>query len=483
MKNLKLLLIAVILVGVAFMLQHGSKPAVAPDPHIGKSLVVAADIDGVPAIMIKTDQGQIDLKKTDGVWRLPGLHNMRADLNRIEELFQRLTDTKIVDVVSGSPQRHADLGVASIAADAQITGPENSLIVLRDAAGSELRQIYLGKGRQSRQVDGSQGFGNDGQYFRFGGDDGVYLLSNFLWLEKNQKNWLSKELLKLGADKISRLAWMYNAGDKETFSLARSGATDSLVLDNLGAGQQTKQSAVTLVTNVLAGLGFDEVIATDTPGLHPGLADSLALAVETFDGLKLSLLIGSAPVDLPGLGKMNILWLNADYSGSDAGLRSLADELSANAKKMVFALRENRFKPLLVKAADLAEAKPLPPPENASGTAAASASAVVAEQVAASHILIAFKGAERSEATRSEAEAKKLADELLAKIKKGEDFAKLAQENSDCPSGKSKSGSLGEFGRGMMAKEFEESAFSLKAGEISEVVKTAFGYHIIRRDK
>jgi parvulin-like peptidyl-prolyl isomerase len=89
----------------------------------------------------------------------------------------------------------------------------------------------------------------------------------------------------------------------------------------------------------------------------------------------------------------------------------------------------------------------------------------------------------RSKATRTEEEAKKLADELLAKIKKGESIEKLAQENSDCPSGKSKKGSLGEFPKGVMAKEFEETAFSLKVGEISKVVKTEFGYHIIRRDK
>lgn len=363
MKNLKLLLIALVLAGIAFMLHHGSKQTVAPDPNIGQNLVVAADIDGVPAITIKTDQGKIDLKKVDGIWRLPEMHNMRADLNRIEELFQRLTGTKIVDAVTGSPLRHADLGVASVAADAAISGQESALIILKDNSGQELRQLYLGKGRQSRQVDGTQGFGNDGQYFRFGGDDYVYLLSNFMWLEKSQKNWISKDLVKLSPEKVSKLAWLYNSDEKETFCLERQGATDSLTLDKLSSEQQTKQTAVSIVTSVLANFGFDEFIATDTPGLHPGLADSMALAVETFDGLKLSMLISSAPVELPGSGKMHLLWLNADYAGSDAGLRRLADDMAANARSMVFALRENRIKPLMVKAADLAEAKPLPPPK------------------------------------------------------------------------------------------------------------------------
>ncbi|HAE40273.1 MAG TPA: parvulin peptidyl-prolyl isomerase [Candidatus Riflebacteria bacterium] len=105
------------------------------------------------------------------------------------------------------------------------------------------------------------------------------------------------------------------------------------------------------------------------------------------------------------------------------------------------------------------------------------------QQVEATHILVAWQGAERSSATRSKEEARKLIDDLHAKIKKGADIGDLANENSDCPSGKSASGSLGSFGRGMMAKPFEDAAFSLKVGEVSAVVETGFGYHLIRRDK
>ncbi len=484
MKNLKLLLIAIVLVAVAFALQHGSKPGVAPDPFIGKSLVEAADIDGMSGMVFKTDQGQIELKKVNGVWRLPALHNMRVDANRLEEFFQRVNAAKVVESVSGNPQRHADLGVASLAADAPVVGNDSALITLKDSADATIRELYLGKGRQAKSVDGSQGFGNDGQYFRFGGSDYVYLLSSFIWLDKDQKNWLSKELVKISADKLKRLAWKYS-GSNEEFSLSRAVATDSLVLSGLAEDMQTKQSALPALQNFFANLTFDDVIATDSPEMHKDLADRLALTVESFDGLKLQMLISSGSVEIPGKGKMHLLWLGAEYAGSDAAVRSLADELSANAKKMLYTLQEHRVKPLMLRAADLSEAKPKPaPPANASGTAeVASVAAAISDKVSASHILLAYKGAERSEATRSDEEAKKLAEELLARIKKGEEFGKIAAENSDCPSGKSAAGSLGEFGRGMMAKEFEDAAYALKVGEISGVVKSPFGYHIIRRDK
>lgn len=69
---------------------------------------------------------------------------------------------------------------------------------------------------------------------------------------------------------------------------------------------------------------------------------------------------------------------------------------------------------------------------------------------------------------------------ILEKIKAGEDFGKLALEFSKCPSRK-KGGDLGEFQRGMMVKPFENAVLSLQIGQISEPIKTEFGYHIIKR--
>jgi peptidyl-prolyl cis-trans isomerase C len=71
--------------------------------------------------------------------------------------------------------------------------------------------------------------------------------------------------------------------------------------------------------------------------------------------------------------------------------------------------------------------------------------------------------------------------EILERLKNGESFANLAKQLSiDKASGK-KGGDLGFFGRGMMVKPFEDTAFKLEKGQISEPVKTEFGYHIIKR--
>ena len=74
----------------------------------------------------------------------------------------------------------------------------------------------------------------------------------------------------------------------------------------------------------------------------------------------------------------------------------------------------------------------------------------------------------------------KEANKVLGRLKKGDKFSAIAKDVSLCPS-KKRGGDLGTFGRGQMVKEFEKAAFALQKGQISPIVKTKFGYHIIRR--
>ncbi|MEZ5289371.1 MAG: peptidyl-prolyl cis-trans isomerase, partial [Vicinamibacterales bacterium] len=95
-------------------------------------------------------------------------------------------------------------------------------------------------------------------------------------------------------------------------------------------------------------------------------------------------------------------------------------------------------------------------------------------QVRASHILFKTEG-------KDDATVRKQAEEVLAKAKApGADFAALAREYSEDDSNKAQGGDLDYFGKGRMVPEFETAAFAMKSGEISDLVKTQFGYHIIK---
>ncbi len=98
------------------------------------------------------------------------------------------------------------------------------------------------------------------------------------------------------------------------------------------------------------------------------------------------------------------------------------------------------------------------------------------EQIKASHILIKVD-AKADEAKK--AEARKKIEEVQQKLKDGGDFTALAKEYSEGPSS-AKGGDLGYFRRGQMVKPFEEAALALKPNEVSDVVETRFGYHLIK---
>jgi parvulin-like peptidyl-prolyl isomerase len=109
--------------------------------------------------------------------------------------------------------------------------------------------------------------------------------------------------------------------------------------------------------------------------------------------------------------------------------------------------------------------------------------AAAEQSVSASHVLIQYKGSMRAAPTitRTKEQAKKLATEVMNKAKKGQDFAALAKQYSDEPGAKDRAGALGKFTKGQMVKPFADAAFAMKPGEISNVVETDFGFHVIKR--
>lgn len=99
------------------------------------------------------------------------------------------------------------------------------------------------------------------------------------------------------------------------------------------------------------------------------------------------------------------------------------------------------------------------------------------EQVHARHILIRVDP-KAADADKQKAKAK--AQDILARAKKGEDFAKLASESSEDPGSKANGGDLSWFSRGQMVEPFEKAAFALQPNQISDLVETQFGYHVIQ---
>lgn len=100
------------------------------------------------------------------------------------------------------------------------------------------------------------------------------------------------------------------------------------------------------------------------------------------------------------------------------------------------------------------------------------------EQVRAQHILVSPKSGSAEDKLEAIAKIR----EIKERIETGADFASEAAAHSDCPSGKQAGGSLGWFSRGMMVKEFDDAAFALPVGGMSDIIETQFGYHLVLKN-
>jgi parvulin-like peptidyl-prolyl isomerase len=125
--------------------------------------------------------------------------------------------------------------------------------------------------------------------------------------------------------------------------------------------------------------------------------------------------------------------------------------------------------------------------ENPGSTSAASdptpRSSVKPKKISAAHILIQYMGSDRAAGSvvRTREQARSVAEKVLERAKSGDDFSRLAVEFSDEPGAAQRGGSLGRFGHGQMVRAFEDAAFALDVGQVSGIVETPFGFHIIKR--
>jgi hypothetical protein len=128
---------------------------------------------------------------------------------------------------------------------------------------------------------------------------------------------------------------------------------------------------------------------------------------------------------------------------------------------------------------------PAPAAEDATATKtpAAAVETDPPKKIGARHVLVQWMGCDRAgkSVLRQREQAMILIQEVQRRSKAGEDIGRLAVEYSDEPNAGARGGSLGRFGRGQMVGAFETAVFKLKVGEISDIVETPFGFHIIQR--
>jgi parvulin-like peptidyl-prolyl isomerase len=459
----------------------GGRP---PDAAAGAPLIQGLNPDAVDRIVIHsgTDTATLRREKTEFV--VAERHNYPASVERVNDLLVKVLDLRVKEKASDSTTSHEGFDVVE---------GRGGAVTVSFLGGDGKRIVGFVKGKSTER---------GGFYARLLGQNAVYRCDGYLSLDARPADYLDKRLVKVKTEDVARVDVKPDTGDAYTIERAADG---KIVLLDVPAGKQVKGTTHEDVFGALSDLEARDVLPADqksltwsarfTARLKSGLTYTVDLAKE---GETAYARVAAEP---PTIGRIAV-----GETESDTDLKRKEALLLARDTARAFAWRQawtyelsswqadRMRKPF----ADLIEEIPPPPTQPATHPASGpatqpgtttgpasqpSAAATPPTEVTASHVLLAYQGAERATATRTKTEAKTLADEVLAKAQvPGADFAALARQYSDCPS-KAQGGDLGAFGRGQMAKAFEDAAFALPVAGLSTVVETPFGYHVIKRTR
>jgi len=426
----------------------------------GALLIQGLDVGKVAKITIAKKDKTVTLARSEDGFTIGERNNYPASTKKVNDFLIKVLGIRCGEKVTGDKANHPDLGVSKDSEDA-IT------VQLLDADGKPIIGVVAGKGLAR----------GSGTYVRLLDQDTVYASEEYLYLAADVTSYMDTDIVNVGKDDVEEVNVQLKDG---SYAITRD-KDNKAVLAPVPAGKRPKSSEPDSILGALSSLYFENVAPLAKAGVDWDATFTcktkkhLAYTAQTGkkdDKYYVRVAAQGPPEDLieasTRIGKNEP---KEKLEKKDAVLTAAKKASEFNARHGVWAyqISEWKAKELRKPLADLVEDIPKD---------------TTPAEIAASHILVSYKGAERSEATRTKEEARKRAEEALAKVKaKDADFAALAKEYSDDPGSKAKGGDLGTFKKGVMHKNFEEAAWKLKVGEISGIVESPFGFHIIKRTK
>ncbi len=286
--KLRPLLLAVavlaVLSGVVALVNRPPAPPAA-DARIGQPLVATDLVDKAAGFRLTSDGKTVELKKTDGVWRVVSYHDFAADVDKLTNFVREYTEAKLARLVTSNAAGLARLEF------------KDTRVQLLDAAGQPLLELVLGKMADT----------GGGRFVRLGVEDKAYLAnlrSSFLDVEA--KNWADASIFKLNPDEVAKIELNFPSALAVGGTATPTSAMDSVVAthakkeepyvaEHAPVGQRLKPNAFTVLLSNLADLRFSDTAATDAPEAVAAKASARTLKLTTFDGKTITLGFGRKP--------------------------------------------------------------------------------------------------------------------------------------------------------------------------------------------
>lgn len=441
------------------------KPTVEFEFQSGQLLASELDPARIDAIEVQHGEDTVKMRRAGSTFLIESLSNYPASNREVNNLIRSTLGIRCAAEVTDDPEAHAGLRV-------DLGGEESTTVRFLDQDGKELLGVIVADSKDGQQ------------YARLASSDTVYRTEEFVSLRTKGMDFVNKQLLEVQRDEISRVEVAPSEGRIYTIESAEAGKVE---LQSVPEGMQVKDREPDSVFGAATWLSFTDFESEADAG---ELDFSNRYTLTTRGGAKYAFelakqddkwwvrarasYVGPKSITVPDLppdateeqkqANEELLKQNEKYAEADKAVKAFNDSHQSWVYEISSWKAESMTKPFdqLVEEDD-----GLP------------------DEIAASHILIPYQGAVNAAAdvTRTKEEAKALAEELHQQVVEDPaKFADLAKEYSSCPSAE-KGGDLGTFTFDKMSKPFSEAAFALDVGQISDVVETEFGFHVIERTK
>jgi hypothetical protein len=425
-------------------------------------LIQGLDPGIVSEISITKGDDAVTLKKTDKGYAVKERQGYLASVDKINSLFISL-DIRCDARITANKEEHKELGVAA-------DDKEATVVKLIGADGKVITGVVMGP-RASRGA---------GMHIRLVDKDEVYATSKWVSVSSSVTDYVNTDLLKIAKDDVQEVT----VTGKDSAYAATRGAGGAIKLGGVPKGKRAKDSDVESLFDALSSLTLDDMSGDASLAAEIDTTFTCRTKSHATYIVKLSKKDDKHYVRLSCGGPSQEILESLTFAAGDPDSKRAYNDsvllardnaptfnkLHSNWVYEISSWTADRMRKSLK---DLIEDIPAPKPDPPGGPL----------KVTASHILIGYKGSQRSEATRTKEEALKLAEDVATQAKAPEaDFAALAVKHSDGPSGK-RGGDLGEFDKNTMHPNFTEATWKLKVGDVSGVVETPFGFHVIKRTK
>ncbi|MFC1742363.1 peptidylprolyl isomerase [Candidatus Riflebacteria bacterium] len=421
----------------------------------GTELLPNLPMSRLARIEIKRKDSKINLLKDEQQFVIESMHSYPAKTEEVNSFIRKCLEIVKDEKVTESSQHHDKFGLS-----AKKPGKDFVQVSFYETGDKLLSGIVVGEKHAKR----------NGNYIRELSRDTVYISKENIFFPEKSLDFAEKTIINVERKQLLSV-------NNEQVKIIADG--NDFKLQNVAAGKKAKGKDFLNLTDALSNFSFEEVLPVKEEKEKSLVFDRhFAATLKNKAQYKLHLAMKESVHYL----KIEGAWtgeeqLSMPKNAPKEELEKIEKKIKISQKiktqnllwkNWVYKIGKHKYDTMLKTMGDLTEAdkEQKKTPEN----------------LRLSHILVVYEGAERATIVgRTKVDALKIANEILLKARKEpENFAALAEEYSDGPS-KTKGGDLGVVKKGQMVPPFEKAGFALKPGEISGVVETKFGYHIIKR--